>query len=246
MPRFFASPEQIQETVIVLNGSDINHIRNVLRMSVGDEMTISDGCGRDYFCEISTLSSDAVELVIKNSWDSYSELPVKLYLFQGLPKADKMELIIQKAVELGVYAVIPVEMMRSVVKLDTKKAAKKQERWQEIARSAAKQSGRGQIPEVMAPVSFKAALKLAAGLDALLLPYEGAEGMTEARSLVQTMKGKQSIGIFIGPEGGFDLSEVEAAQAAGAGILTLGRRILRTETAGMAILSILMFELERR
>ena len=238
MPRFFVKPEAVNGDQIEITGNDVNHIKNVLRMNVGEEISVSDGAGKDYFGKIEQMDKSAIFVHIENSWDSYVELPAKLYLFQGLPKADKMELIIQKAVELGVYAIVPVVMKRTIVKLDAKKEAKKLTRWQQIAESAAKQSGRGLIPEVMAPVSFTEALNMASELEAAVLPYE------KARELVHSMRDKKSIGIFIGPEGGFDESEVEAAIAQGVYTMTLGRRILRTETAGLTALSILMFELD--
>lgn len=244
MPRFFVEPEQVEEDSIVITGTDVNHIKNVLRMEKGDELSVSDGCGKDYFCLIEDIAKDRICLHIENSWDSYVELGTKLYLFQGLPKADKMELIIQKAVELGVYEIIPVVMARTIVRLDEKKEAKKLARWQLLCESAAKQSGRGRIPVVSTPVSFKEAVERAKILDFVLMPYEKASGMSEARELVRACRGKDSIGVFIGPEGGFDEKEVEEAMAAGIKPMTLGRRILRTETAGLTMLSILMFELE--
>lgn len=244
MPRFFVPPQAVIDNKIYITGSDVNHIKNVLRMSVGEEISISDGVGRDYFGILASVEKDQIVVHIQNSWDSFVELPAKIYLFQGLPKADKMELIIQKAVELGVYQIIPVTMKRSIVKLDAKKEAKRIARWQNIAESAAKQSGRGVIPEVAAPIDFTQALEVASSMDTVLLPYEKAKSMDEARDLIRRMRGKKSIGIFIGPEGGFDEREVEAALSAGANTMTLGRRILRTETAGLAILSILMFELD--
>lgn len=244
MPRFFVKPEQVADGTITVTGNDVNHIKNVLRMSCGDEISVSDGCGRDYFCTIDEIGREQILLHIENSWDSYVELPAKLYLFQGLPKGDKMELIIQKAVELGVYEIIPVVTARTIVKLDAKKEAKKLARWQLVARSAAKQSGRGMIPKVAAPISFKEAVAAAKKLDMAVMPYERAKGMDAARGLVHSMRGKKSIGIFIGPEGGFDCSEVSQALAANIETMTLGQRILRTETAGLTVLSILMFELE--
>ena len=244
MPRFFVQPGQVEDRTITVTGSDVNHIKNVLRMSCGDTLSVSDGCGRDYFCTIRELGRDEVLLNIENSWDSYVELGTKLYLFQGLPKGDKMELIIQKAVELGVYEIIPVMTARTIVKLDEKKSARKLERWQSVSESAAKQSGRGVIPRVAPPVTFKEALAMAGTLDACIMPYERAEGMDAARSLVRSLRSCRSIGIFIGPEGGFDPDEAKAAEAAGLHTMTLGRSIMRTETSGLAVLSILMFELE--
>ena len=244
MPRFFVDGGQVDGQRITITGSDVNHMKNVLRMRCGDTVSVSDGCGKDYFCRIDVMDKEEILLHIENSWDSYVELPVKLYLFQGLPKGDKMELIIQKAVELGVYEIIPVITSRTIVKLDPKKEDKKLARWQMVCESAAKQSGRGIIPKVCSPVTFKQALKMARELDAAVMPYERAHGMEAARNLVQDMHGKKSIGILIGPEGGFDASEAELAKESGIQTMTLGKRILRTETAGLAVLSIFMFELE--
>ncbi len=245
MPRFFVTSDQIHGDEIIITGSDVNHIKNVLRMECGEKLEVCDGNGWDYSCVIKTLDKDAIYLHVEESGESLVELNTKLYLFQGLPKADKMELIIQKAVELGAYAIIPTVTTRTIVKLDDKKEAKKLIRWQQIAESAAKQSGRAIIPEVMNPISFKDALKRAKEMDAGLIPYEKAEGMDAARDLVASMKDKKSIGIFIGPEGGFEESEIALAQEYGIQPISLGRRILRTETAGLAILSILMFEFDK-
>lgn len=244
MPRFFVNPSQVGEDSIIIQGNDVNHIRNVLRMRPGDELSLSDGQGTDYFCRIQSMERDEICLSIENSWKSYVELPVRLYLFQGLPKGEKMELIIQKSVELGAYEIIPVRTNRAIVKLDAKKEAKKIARWQQIAESGAKQSGRGMIPAVKPVMGLAEALAYAKSLDGILIPYEKAEGIKKTREIIAGLKGKKSVGIFIGPEGGFDEAEVEAAMAAGAVPVTLGRRILRTETAGLTMLSILMFEFE--
>ena len=177
--------------------------------------------------------------------EAENELPSKIYLFQGLPKSDKMELIIQKAVELGAWEVIPVATKRAVVKLDQKKAAKKRERWSGISESAAKQAGRNVIPEIKQVMNFQEALSYAKSLDVLLIPYELAEGMQATKERIQAIQPGQSVGIFIGPEGGFEQEEVKLAMEAGAYPITLGRRILRTETAGMTMLSVLMYHLEQ-
>lgn len=248
MARFFVSPGQIGPASVSIFDGDVNHIRKVLRMKEGDELTVSDGDGTDYFCRIRSISEEVVVCDIVDSWTSYVELPVKLYLFQGLPKADKMELIIQKAVELGTYEIVPVAMSRSIVKLDEKKAGKKTARWQGISESGAKQSGRAIIPEVKSPMSYKNALEYAKILDAIIVPYEKADGIEVSRELISKLcsdENIKSIGIFIGPEGGFAEKEIEQALDAGATPITLGRRILRTETAGLAVLSILMYQLER-
>ena len=245
MYHFFVEPEQIQDKEIIITGSDVNHIKNVIRLKVGDEISISNGIdGRDYRCGIAQITEDEVRCELRFIKEDGVELPVKVCLFQGLPKGDKMELIVQKAVELGASQVVPVATRRSVVKLDEKKAAKKTQRWQQIAESAAKQAGRGYIPQVSSVLSYPEALQMAGELDVLLIPYELAEGMEEARKVVASIAQGQSVGIFIGPEGGFEKEEVDAAIRQGAKAITLGRRILRTETAGLAILSILMFHLE--
>ena len=245
MQHFFVSPEQVREEKIYVEGSDVNHMKNVLRMKTGEELTIGDGDGWLYLCVVESYEEDMAVLKILEKKKDESELPSKIYLFQGLPKADKMELIIQKAVELGAYEVIPVETKRCVVKLDGKKAAKKVERWKQIAESAAKQSKRMLIPNVHEVLTFKEALKYAESMDVRLIPYELAKGMQETKEILADIQPGQSIGIFIGPEGGFEEKEVETAISEGAKPITLGKRILRTETAGLAILSVLMFQLEQ-
>ena len=246
MQRFFVETYQIEEEnhCIHVTGADVNHIKNVLRMKQGEELWISDGGTKEYRCEIESLGDEEVLLHIIYAQEPNYELPNRIYLFQGLPKADKMELIIQKAVELGAYAVVPVETRRCVVKLDAKKAQKKVTRWQQISESAAKQSKRMLIPEVKNVMSWKEALAFAKGLDVILIPYELAKGMKETREILSAIQPGQSVGIFIGPEGGFEEEEVRDAMEAGGKPVTLGKRILRTETAGMTMLSILMYTLE--
>lgn len=246
MQRFFVEPYQVEEEkhLIHITGTDVNHIKNVLRMKIGEEVWISDGGEKEYRCQIENMEAEEVLLHIIYAQEPDYELPNRIYLFQGLPKADKMELIIQKAVELGAFEVIPVETKRCVVKLDAKKAQKKVARWQQIAESAAKQSKRMLIPQVHEVMSYKQALEFAAQMDVCLIPYELAKGMKETREVLSQIRPGQSIGIFIGPEGGFEENEVEMAMQSGAHAITLGRRILRTETAGLAILSVLMFQLE--
>ena len=246
MQRFFAEPHQIEEEnhCIRITGSDVNHIKNVLRMKVGEEVWVSDGENKEYHCQIEEMDTEVLLHILYAQEPNY-ELTNRIYLFQGLPKADKMELIIQKAVELGAYAVIPVETKRCVVKLEAKKADKKVQRWQQISESAAKQSKRMLIPEIHNVMTFKQALDFAKDLDICLVPYELAKGMGETKEILNGIRPGQSIGIFIGPEGGFEEAEVEAAISFGARPITLGHRILRTETAGLAILSVLMFQLEK-
>lgn len=246
MQNFFVTPSQVEGNRIYIEGSDVNHMKNVLRMHTGERLMVSDGNNRRYFCEITGYDGNLrAELNIIEERPADTELASRIYLFQGLPKQEKMEWIIQKCVELGVYEVIPVAMKRCVVKLDEKKIHKKTERWQQIAESAAKQAGRGIIPKVTAPVSYQEALEQACGLDVVLFPYELAEGMADTKRIIESIEPGQSVGIFIGPEGGFEKEEAELALKAGAEEITLGKRILRTETAGLSILSVLMFHLER-
>ncbi|MDR1017957.1 MAG: 16S rRNA (uracil(1498)-N(3))-methyltransferase [Lachnospiraceae bacterium] len=244
MQHFFVLPSDVYKDEIVISGGDFNHIKNVLRMKVGEQLSISDGNNKRYICKIKEFSDNSVIVDIEAEEENSSELSNKIYLFQGLPKSDKMELIIQKCTELGVFEIIPVITKRVVVKLDDKKAIKKVERWNTIASSAAKQAGRGVVPKVQSPISFKEALNLLETLDIKLIPYELASGMEETRNIINKIRENQSIGIFIGPEGGFEKEEIEEAKKIGMFPITLGKRILRTETAGFALLSILMFQLE--
>lgn len=246
MYRFFYSEGcVIKDDIITITGQDVIHMKNVLRKEVGDNIIICDGQGKDYYCIIESLSCDAVNARITDTAKTETELPVKLYLFQGLPKKDKMELIIQKAVELGVYQIIPVLTKRSVIKIDDrKKEKKKQERWQAISEAAAKQSNRGIIPRVSEIMQFREAITMSKELSMNIIPYENAEGIKQSREMIQQCAKQASIGIFIGPEGGFDEEEIKAAMEQNIIPITLGKRILRTETAGLAALSIIMFEIE--
>ena len=202
MQHFFVDASQVSEETIRIEGTDVNHMKNVLRMRIGEEVTVSDGQGKEYLCQVRDFEEEQVQLKIVETKASDVGLPSKIYLFQGLPKQEKMELIVQKCVELGIYAVVPVSMKRCVVKLDAKKGAKKVERWNTIAASAAKQSGRGIVPEVMSVKTYKEALEMAKDLDVVLVPYECAEDMDHTKGLIQSIKPGQSVGIFIGPEGG--------------------------------------------
>lgn len=244
MQNFFVTPSQVEGERIWIEGSDVNHMRNVLRMRPGERLMASDGNNRRYLCEVEGYEGERALLLILEEQAVDTELKSRILLFQGIPKQDKMELIVQKCVELGVSGIIPTAVKRCVVKLDERKAQKKTERWQQIAESAAKQAGRGIIPRVSRPVAFADALELAKELDILLIPYELAEGMEETKRTIGGIRPGQSVGIFIGPEGGFEKEEVGLARKAGAKEITLGKRILRTETAGLAVLSVLMFHLE--
>lgn len=244
MYQFFVKPENICGDRIIIDGSDVNHIKNVLRMQVGEEIAVSNGNdGKEYRCGIVRLG-DVIECELRFVKEDGVELPSKIYLFQGFPKGDKMELIVQKAVELGVFEIVPVFMKRSIVKLDAKKAVSKVNRYQAIAEAAAKQSKRAIIPNVHECMTMKEAVNYAKELDVLLVPYEMAEDINKTRELMGSLKSGQSIGFFIGPEGGIDQAEIDMLKEVGASTITLGRRILRTETAGLTVLSWLVYLLE--
>ena len=245
MYQFFVEPHQISYKTVRIEGQDVNHIKNVLRMKVGEEIAVSNGVdGKEYRCGIVSLEADCVRCELRFVKEEGVELPAKVYLFQGLPKADKMELIIQKAVELGVKKLVAFATKRCVVKLDDKKAKSKLARWQGIAEAAAKQSKRAVIPQVGEVMSFGEAVQFAADMDVKLIPYELAEGMEKTKELIGGVEPGQRIAIFIGPEGGFEEAEVQKALSQGIEPITLGKRILRTETAGFTVLSWIMYQLE--
>ena len=247
MFQFFVDKSQIIEetATVTITGPDVNHISHVLRMKPGEQFYVTDGERQGkYLCALKSVSAEQVVCDIVQNITDTTELPCEIVLYQGLPKADKMELIIQKAVELGASRIVPVETKRSVVKLDAKKAQAKISRWQGIAEAAAKQSKRDVIPVIGELTTLKEALKEAADFEVSMMPYENAEGMAFTRKLLEGIQPGQRVAIFVGPEGGFDESEVEAALSMGTKPMTLGRRILRTETAGLAILSMLVYVLE--
>ena len=245
MHNFFVDKSRIGEHEIRIGEADRNHIRNVLRMKPGERITVSSGGRLSYTCRIKEYTEEAVVAEILDVRETEQELTSKIWLFQGLPKNDKMELIIQKAVELGVYAVVPMATKRAVVRLEGKKEETKRRRWQGIAESAAKQAKRMIIPEIFPVRPFKEAAALAEKLDVRLIPYELAEDMAHTREIFSNISPGQSVGLFIGPEGGFAPEEIEEAVTRYIQPITLGRRILRTETAGIAALSVLMYLLER-
>lgn len=244
MFHFFVEQSNICDNSVTVVGSDVNHIKNVLRMRIGEKFIANDGNGASYCCTITEINNDYIKAAIDDGQLESNELPVKLVLFQGLPKSDKMELIIQKAVELGAYKIVPTQMKRCVVKLDEKKKKSKLARWQSISESAAKQSGRTVIPEIGDIVSFSQALEIAKEFDLILVPYECADSVSKLKEKLDNIKSGQTVAIFIGPEGGYEESEIELAKNAGGEIVSLGKRILRTETAGIAALSICMFNIE--
>jgi len=245
MYQFFVEPEQIQGNTVTILGNDVNHIRNVLRMQPGEEISVSNGLdGKEYRCSIMRMDDENVICSLMFIKEDGIELPARVTLFQCLPKGDKMELIIQKAVELGVYQIVPVASKRCVVKLEDKKAAAKVRRWQGIAEAAAKQSRRRIIPEVASVMTFRESLVYADAMDVKLLPYELAEGMEKTKGIIGSLKEGQRIAVFIGPEGGFEEDEAAEALKAGFASITLGRRILRTETAGLTVMGWIMYQLE--
>ena len=247
MYQFFVEPSQINESDkrVIITGSDVNHIKNVLRMKIGEELAVSNGVDKkEYRCGIMEFDEDSVICELRFVKEDGLELPSRIYLFQGLPKADKMELIVQKAVELGAYEIIPMTTKRAIVKLDEKKAKTRVQRWQGIAEAAAKQSKRRVIPNIANVMTIKEAFAYAEQMDVKVIPYELAEGMQETKKIIEGIKPGQSVAIFIGPEGGFEEAEVQEALERGIQPITLGKRILRTETAGFTTLSWIMYQLE--
>ena len=243
MYNFFVNEGSRAGDIFTVTGADCNHIKNVLRMREGEQILVSEG-GKSHLCEIESISEAAVTAKVLEENYRETELPVKIYLFQGLPKSDKMELIIQKAVELGVYEIVPVEMHRSVVKLDEKKKESRRARWQAIAESAAKQSKRNVIPTVCDVLSYKQAMEKACGMGLFLVPYENERGMAATKEALAKMARGMGIGILIGPEGGFEPKEIDLALEAGGECISLGARILRTETAAIASVAMCMLHAE--
>ncbi len=239
MYNFFVNVENKNGDCYYIEGSDYNHIKNVLRMREGDVFLVSCQNASD-LCRIKGFDGDCVVVEILEKDFKNTNLPINIYLFQGLPKSDKMELIIQKAVELGVHTVVPVSMKRCVVKLDDKKKNSKRERWQSIAHAAAKQSKCSFVPQVNDVLTYGEALKLAQTLDLVLVPYENKEGMTATLDALKKIKRGMNVGIIIGSEGGFEENEIEKAIAIGALPISLGARILRTETAAITAMSMCM------
>lgn len=245
MPRFFLPPERFSEAIdgtLVIDGENARHISLSLRMKVGDRLTLSDGEGKEYGALITAITASTVGVQVESVCDSRNESPVKISLYQGIAKGDKMDGIIQKAVELGVNEIIPVDCRRSVAKIASDSVEKKLRRWQKIADEAAGQCGRGKLPKVRMPMKYTDALKAAAADELALICYEG-EG-TEPLSLLLPTDPPATLSFFIGPEGGFEPSEFEQAKALGLLPAGLGRRILRTETASSFVLAALTFAYE--
>lgn len=242
MSRFFVKESDIHSEYIDIKGDDVGHIRKVLRLRCGDQITVCDGKGNDFSVIIEQIENDKVQTRIINSNKSETEPPIEVTLFQGLPKSDKMDWIIQKCVELGIHKIIPMQTERTIVKIDSKKDAEnKVGRWQKISSEAAKQCNRGVIPSVEYPVNFEQAINMAGEFDLSIMPYE-KENSKSLREFL-TIQNVKKIAFFIGPEGGFSEKEVEKANSRGTHTVTLGPRILRTETAGIATLTIIMYQL---
>ena len=247
MPKFFVKNSQIENDKIMIIGEDVNHIKNVLRLSIDDYLQICDlDTAINYTCGISKIDNEKIECNIFNKIDSEAESNIHINVFQGIPKSDKMELIIQKCVELGVNEITPVEMKRCVAKIEDKAKIKKTERWQKISEVAAKQCGRDRIPKINNVINIKNICNLTPEYDIVLLAYENEEINTLRNELLK-LKNKTNtnlkIAIIIGPEGGLATEEVELLKENGIKSITLGKRILRTETVAFVLSSIIMYEL---
>ena len=246
MPKFFVKNNQIENNIIQIVGTDVNHIKNVLRLKENDQIEICDSDNQqNYLCEIEQIQDNSIKCSIINKIEKSRESNIKVTIFQGLPKSDKMELIIQKSVELGVYEITPVEMNRCVVKLNEKDKAKKIERWNKISEVAAKQCQRDIIPKINNTIKISELASIISQFDGVILAYEKAENYTIKQEL-QCLKEKnaKNIGIVIGPEGGLEEKEVEILEENGAKVITLGKRILRTETVAFNVLSDIIYEFE--
>lgn len=243
MRRFFTEPQNISgDTAFIFE--DSSHIKKVLRMEPGDEILIFDGTGYEYTACLTSIEKDKCEARITGKSLSLSEPSVKVWLFQGIPKTGKMETIIQKAVELGVCAVVPVIMDRCVTRINNKQAGEeKVRRWNKVSVEAVKQCGRGIIPRVHDPVSFEMAVSMMKNLHLAMMPYEelGHAGKNGLREALDFAPDAESIGIMVGPEGGFSDSEAELAKKENISMIGLGKRILRTETVASALIPIIMF-----
>ena len=255
MPKFFVKQNQIKEDKIIIEGQDVKHIQKVLRAKTGQELEICNSdTGENFLCNINKFNENHILCDIKQKIEEETESNIKVTIFQGLPKADKIEYIIQKAVELGTYDITPVEMKRCVVKLDEKDKKKKIDRWQKISEVASKQSGRNIIPKINNVINIKELCENIKNYDIVLVAYENEKNNTlkqQLQKFKENIKSKLNknevkIGIVIGPEGGLELQDVEFLEKGGANIITLGNRILRTETVALNILSIIMYELENK
>lgn len=245
MPKYFTTTDRIADNIILLDEDTSAHIAKVLRGKVGDLLLIGDGNGTDYDCVIKEITKKQVTAEILSSHQNLNEPQVEITLYQSLPKGDKMELVIQKCVEIGIHRIVPIKTEHSVVNWD-KKADKKTERWNKISLAAAKQCGRGIIPQVADIITFEQAIEDSKKYDGRIIPYEKEEDYSLKRftKCFSAQENKKSIAVFIGPEGGFSDREIQLAKESGITSVTLGKRILRTETAGLVSTVILLHELE--
>lgn len=246
MEIFFVEKNKIKKDEIIIDNSDYNHIINVLRYKKDDLIIIRDGFGLEYKCNIFEIKKNELILKIMETSKVISEPNKKITLYQGMPKKDKLEYIVQKSVELGVYKILPVNFSRSIPIVDNKKNEKMNIRLNNISLSASKQSGRGIVPEVLKLINFDEAVELSMkNEDIIIVPSETENpNMNNTRKVIKSLNRHNNIGIFIGPEGGFDKKEIEMLKGINSKIISLGKRILRTETASLAILSMLLYELE--
>lgn len=238
MTRFFVKPQDLHPDFLVLTGENAQHAR-VLRLKAGEEVLVCDGRGRECLCAVSDVSPGQISLVVKKRQASESEASVRVSVYMAFPKADKLEHVIQKATELGAYEIVAFPSARCVSRPDEKSLQKKLDRWQKIAASAAEQSGRGLIPKVVTLPSFSEALKRAAEADLPILFYENEHATTLKMALEAAPY--QTVALLTGPEGGLETAEVEQARKAGLRVCTLGKRILRCETAPLCALSAVMY-----
>ena len=248
MPKFFIKTNQIKENEIEIINEDVNHIKNVLRKKIDENIDICDSeTYVDYKCKIKEINDNNIICSILKKNEYNSDLKIEIDIFQGLPKTDKMELVIQKSVELGVNSIIPVALKRCIVKIDKKDEIKKIQRWQKISEVAAKQCGRSNIPKVENIMAIQNICNIIKNYDKMLIAYEEDKDhilKNEKNELKKMEKKNLKIGVLIGPEGGLEKEEVEILKQNGAKVITLGKRILRTETVALNVLSILMYELE--
>lgn len=246
MQKFFVEKNQIKDNKIIITGTDVKHISNVLRMEKGEKIQICDKDNmKNYIVQIEEINLDNIKTDIIEELQTSIESNVEIDLYQGLPKADKMELIIQKTTEIGIYKIIPVDMLRCVVKLDEKDAKKKVDRWQKIAEGAAKQSKRDIIPQVENKIKLKEVIDKIKEYDIFIVAYE-EEKNKSLKTILRDIKNKSNykIGILVGPEGGIDSKEIDILKENGANVVTLGKRILRTETAPIVMVGNIIYELE--
>jgi 16S rRNA (uracil1498-N3)-methyltransferase len=237
MNRFYVLPDSINENSITITGPDVNHIKNVLRLRSNDELVCFDGKGMEYLCSITEIGKDLIKVKVLSSKKIDTEPSVNITLVQALPTSSKMDFIIQKAVELGVHNIIPIISERTIAK------GSKLDRWRNISKESSEQCGRGIIPEVSPVLNFHEFLNISTYFDLKLIPWENEKNLL-LKSLLKDSANPKSIALLIGPEGGFSAKEVEAAVKNGFKSVSLGKRILRTETAGMAAIAMIMYEME--